>query len=90
MRLRHTPDGEKALADWLEFRSPSQADREHVTAVLRAVANREWGRWHHYPDTSDSDITVYEPRERLLVCIRLWAGEDQFELARILDGDFGE
>jgi hypothetical protein len=85
MRLRHTPDGEKVLAEWIRLRSPSQADRELVAGVLRSVENREWGRWDHYTDTSDDDITIYEPRTGLTAHIRLWASEDQFELARILD-----
>jgi hypothetical protein len=84
-------DGERVLAEWCAHYKPSEETLGYIKAVLRDVTQGGWhGHWKWYPDESDLTITIIEPRGKLLVCVRLWAGDpvDQFTLVRIIDGDF--
>jgi hypothetical protein len=81
-------DGGRVFDAWCAHYKPSEETLGYITAVLRDVAQGTWkDRWCRYPDTSDETITIIEPRKQLLVCVRLWTGEnvDEFTLVRIID-----
>jgi hypothetical protein len=82
-------DGGQVFDEWRAHYKPSVETLGYITAVLTGVAQGAWsGRWLSYPDESDHSITIIDPRDKLHICLRLWADEDQFTLVRIIDGDF--
>jgi hypothetical protein len=88
MPLRLNPDGERVLDEWLKHCAPPPDDRQQVAEILRAIASdRNWRtRWYSYNDPADPDIAIVQPRDGLLVVLRLWtdnAGE--FTLVSIVD-----
>ena len=84
-------DGVRVFDEWCAHYKPSKETLGYITAVLTGVAqDARDPYWNTYRDESDHSITIIDPRDKLHICLRLWAGEDHFTLVRIIDGDFGE
>lgn len=87
MRRRLDRDGEKVLAEWLDYYQPADETRRAIAAAIRAFSEDEnQTRFYAQDDLSNPGITIIEPRDGLTIHVRIQsAGPGQFTIVRIID-----
>ncbi|MEV4381605.1 hypothetical protein [Streptosporangium sp. NPDC049644] len=88
--LRITEHTETIVMKWKAGATPE--DRQRVEKLLAAIADLSAmkGKFHWEKDSTDPTITVFKPREGLLVLVRMWTDDpannpDQFDVVTIVD-----